>query len=70
MSLDLVSLKRRRNLMMALSGTFLLAALASFVIYFEFGQGWARFTAAAALVVCCGAQVWFIASVRRLAKGE
>jgi hypothetical protein len=66
---EVADLKRRAVLMMAVSGVAFVAALASFVFYFQFGQGWARFAAVAALVIGFGAQTWLIASLRRPNKG-
>ncbi len=65
----LSELKRRGVLMMAVSGVAFLAAIAAFVLYFEFGQGWARIAAIAALVIGFGAQTWLIASLRHPGKG-
>ena len=62
-------LKRRGLLMMAVSGLAFVAALAAFVVYFQFGQGWARIVAVAALVIGFGAQTWLIASLRRSGRG-
>ncbi len=66
---DVADLKRRGIMMMAVSGVAFLAAIASFVLYFQFGQGWARIAAVAALVIGFGAQTWLIASLRRPNKG-
>ena len=69
MSLDLHKVRRRGATMMALSWVFFLAAVAGFVAYFQFGQGWARWAAVAALVVGFGAQTWFIVSLRGSGRG-
>jgi hypothetical protein len=65
----LAELKRRGILMMAVSGAAFLAAIAGFVLYFAFGQGWARIVAVAALVIGFGAQTWLVASLRNPGKG-
>jgi hypothetical protein len=69
MSLDVATMKRRRAVMMAVCGGAVLAAFASFVFYFKFGQGWARIAAVLALLVGFGAQAWFIAGLRSPGKG-
>jgi hypothetical protein len=70
MSADLAKVKRRGAIMMVVCGVFLLAALAGFVFYFQFGQGWARWAALAALAIGFGAQIWFIAGLRGPGKGK
>jgi hypothetical protein len=70
MSDDLGKVRKRGAIMMALCGVFLLAAVAGFVFYFQFGQDWARWAAVGALVIGFGAQIWFIASLRGSGKGK
>jgi hypothetical protein len=66
---EVANLKRRGALVMGVCLAAFAAAIAGFVAYFQFGQGWARFAAVAALVIGFGAQTWFIASLRRTGKG-
>jgi uncharacterized membrane protein YjjB (DUF3815 family) len=65
MSLDVVTLKRRRTVMMAVNVLAALGALAGVIGYFKYGQGWALSGFVAALVVGFAAQIWFIAGLRR-----
>jgi hypothetical protein len=65
MSLDLATAKRRSAIMMALSLLSGLAALAGVIGYFKFHQTWAMGAFLAAVIVGFGAQIWFIASLRR-----
>jgi hypothetical protein len=69
MSLDPVAMKKRRTVMFALNALAALAALAAVVGYFKFAQGWALVAFVAALLVGFGAQIWFIAGLRRPGKG-
>ena len=41
------------------------AAVAGFIFYFKAGQEWARVAAVLALAIGFGAQIWFVASLRR-----
>jgi membrane protein YdbS with pleckstrin-like domain len=69
MSLDPTAMKKRRTVMFALNALALLAALAASVGYFKFAQPWALAAFVAALLVGFGAQIWFIAGLRRMSKG-
>ena len=62
---DLATLKRRRTVMMVVNVLAVVTALAGVVAYFKFAQDWALFVFIGALVVGFGAQVWFIAGLRR-----
>jgi CHASE2 domain-containing sensor protein len=65
MSLDVATLKRRRAVMMAVNALALLGALAGVVGYFKYAQPLALAGFVAALLVGFGAQIWFIAGLRR-----
>ena len=65
MNLDVATLKRRRTVMMVVNVLAALGALAGVVGYFKFGQTWALAGFVAALLVGFGAQIWFIAGLRR-----
>ncbi len=65
MSLDLATAKRRSAIMMGLSLFAGLAAAAGVVGYFKFHQTWALAAFLVAVIVGFGAQIWFIASLRR-----
>jgi hypothetical protein len=65
MSLDLATARRRSAIMMGLSLFSGLAALAGVVGYFKFHQPWALAAFLVAVVVGFGAQIWFIATLRR-----
>ena len=63
--MDIVAYKRRRAIMMGANTVAVLAALAAAVGYFKFAVAWALFAFVAALVLGFGAQIWFIAGLRR-----
>ena len=65
MSIDVAAAKRRLVVMGAITTVAVIAALAAAVGYFGLHQGWALAAFAAALLVGFGAQVWFIATLRR-----
>jgi hypothetical protein len=69
MTLDPQQMKRRRTVMFAFNALALLAALAAVVGYFKYGQAWALAAFVAALLMGFGAQIWFIAGLRRTSKG-
>jgi hypothetical protein len=69
MSFDPTALKQRRTVMFSLNALALLAALAAIVGYFKFAQAWALAAFVGALLVGFGAQIWFIAGLRRMSKG-
>ena len=62
---DLAVLKKRRTVMMVVNVLAALTALAGVVAYFKFAQDWALFVFVGALLAGFGAQVWFIAGLRR-----
>jgi hypothetical protein len=62
---DLAALKKRRTVMMIVNVLAAVTALAGVVAYFKFAQDWALFVFVGALLVGFGAQVWFIAGLRR-----
>ena len=63
--LDLAAVKRRRNVMMVAVVVAAVTAIGSIVLYFKFAQSWALVTFVLALLLGFGAQIWFIASLRR-----
>jgi hypothetical protein len=65
MSFDPQTLKKRRNVMLAVNGVAVLVAAASAVGYFAYAQPLALAGFVAALVAGFGAQIWFIAGLRR-----
>jgi len=69
MSLDLATAKRRSSMMLALSLIAGLASMAGIIGYFKFHQPWALAGFIVAAAVGFGAQIWFIASLRRSNKG-
>ena len=69
MTLDLETVKRRRNIMMIVNTLAALAALAAAVGYFWFELPWALGGFVVALLVGFGAQIWFIAGLRGPGKG-
>jgi hypothetical protein len=62
---DLAALRKRRMVMMVVNVLAAATALAAVVGYFKFQLGWALFVFVGALLVGFGAQVWFIAGMRR-----
>jgi hypothetical protein len=64
MTFDAVTLKKRRNLMLAANALAVLIAAGSAVGYFAYGQPLALAGFVAALVAGFGAQIWFIAGLR------
>jgi len=69
MSLDLAAARRRNSLMLAFSLVAALASMAAIVGYFKFHQPWALAGFVVAALMGFGAQIWFIASLRRANKG-
>ena len=69
MSIDLQVAKRRLIVMGVVNGLAVLAALAALVAYFRFHVGWGLGAFAVLLLVGLGAQIWFIAGLRRADKG-
>jgi hypothetical protein len=67
---DLAALKKRRTVMMVVNAVAAVAALCGVVLYFKFALGWALFVFIGALLVGFGAQVWFIAGLRRSNGGN
>jgi len=68
-SLDAATATRRMAVMGAINVVAVVAALAAIVGYFKFGVSWALIVFVAALVAGFGAQIWFIAGLRRVDKG-
>ena len=64
MSFDAETLKKRRNMMLAINGLAVLIAAASAVGYFVYAQPLALAGFVAALAAGFGAQIWFIAGLR------
>ena len=69
MSLDIDTLKRRRNLMVAVNAAAAVVAVAAIVGFLKFEMAWAGIAFIAALLVGFGTQIWFIAGLRGPAKG-
>jgi len=69
MTVDLVTIKRRRAIMMIVNVLAALAAIVSIVGYFKFALGWALIPFVVALVAGFAAQIWFIAGLRGPGKG-
>jgi uncharacterized protein YcfJ len=69
MSADVGKMKRRLAVMMACCGAAFLAAMAGFFAYFQFGQGWGRWVAVAALAIGFAGQMGLMLSLRRDSKG-
>ena len=69
MSLDVATIKRRRNIMMVANVAAAAVALAAIVAYFKFAIGWALIVLIVALLCGFGAQIWFIAGLRGPGKG-
>jgi ABC-type thiamin/hydroxymethylpyrimidine transport system permease subunit len=69
MSLDIAAVKRRRSIMLAVNGLAVLGAAAAAVGYFVYAQSWALLVFVAALLAGFGAQIWFIAGLRKPRKG-
>ena len=64
MSLDVDTLKKRRNRMVAVNGVAALVAIAGIVGFLKFDLVWAGAVFVAALLIGFGAQIWFIAGLR------
>ena len=63
---DLAAVKRRRNVMMIANVAAAVTAIAAIVLYyFKFAQSWALVAFVLALRGGFGAQIWFIAGLRR-----
>ena len=69
MSIDVAAAKRRLAVMGAVNAAAVLAAAGALVGYFRFHLGWSLAAFVAVLLVGIGAQIWFIASLRRANKG-
>ena len=63
--IDPATLKKRRNVMMVVNVLAALGALAGIVGYFGLDMAWALFVVVGSLLVGFGAQIWFIAGIRR-----
>jgi hypothetical protein len=68
-SLDVAAARRRLLVMGVVNAVAILAALAAAIGYFGLHLGWALIAFAGALLVGFGAQIWFIAGVRRAKEG-
>lgn len=69
MSFDAATLKKRRNVMLAVNGLAVLIAAVSAVGYFAYAQPLALAGFVAALIAGFGAQIWFIAGLRGPGRG-
>ncbi|HSV01849.1 MAG TPA: hypothetical protein VLI41_01475 [Phenylobacterium sp.] len=69
MSIDLQAAKRRLMIMGAIDLAAIVAALAAAAGYFGLHLGWALAAFAGALAIGFGAQIWFIAGLRRTGGG-
>ena len=69
MTLDVKAAKRRLATMGLVNALAVVAAGAALYGYFGLGIGWALGAFVAALLVGIGAQIWFIAGLRRANKG-
>jgi len=63
--LDLEGVNRRRAVMMIANVVAAATAIGSIVLYFKFAQSWALVAFVLALLLGFGAQIWFIAGLRR-----
>jgi hypothetical protein len=68
-TVDTVTLKKRRTIMAVVNTLAVLTALAAIVGYFQFALVWALAVFVAALLVGFAAQIWFIAGLRGAGKG-
>ena len=69
MTVDVKTAKRKLMVMAAINAVAVLAAAAALYAYFALHIGWGLAVFAALLAVGIGAQIWFIASLRRSDKG-
>lgn len=69
MSVDLKAAKRRLAVMGVINAFAVLAAAAALVGYFRYDLTWALGAFVVAMLVGFGAQIWFIAALRRADKG-
>ena len=69
MTLDVKAAKRRLATMGLVNALAVVAAGVALYGYFGLGFGWALGVFVAALLVGIGAQIWFIAGLRRANKG-
>jgi hypothetical protein len=68
-TLDVRAAKRRLVVMIAVNAVALAAGIVALVGYFRFHLDWALAAFAVLIAVGIGAQIWFIASLRRADKG-
>jgi len=68
-TIDLQASRRRLMVMGVINVVAVLAAAASLVGYFRFDVTWALAAFVVAMLVGFGAQIWFIAALRRADKG-
>jgi uncharacterized membrane protein len=69
MTLDLVTIKKRRTIMMVVNVLAGVTAVAAIVAYFHLQLEWALVVFVAALVMGFAAQIWFIAGLKGPGKG-
>ena len=69
MTLDVDAAKKRLVTMLAIDGVCMLIAIAAAVGAFAFGQAWLQWVFGLAVIAGFGAQIWFIAALRRAGKG-
>jgi hypothetical protein len=68
-SVDIRAAKRRLAVMGVINVIAVLAAAAALVGYFRFNLTWALGAFVVAMLVGFGAQIWFIAALKRADKG-
>lgn len=64
-NVDMAAVTRRRNVMMVAVVVAAATAIGSIILYFKFAQSWALVSFVLALLMGFGAQIWFIAGLRR-----
>lgn len=69
MTIDVRAAKRRLAVMGVVNVVAVLAAMGALVGYFRFHLDWALGVFAVLMLVGVGAQIWFIAGLRRADKG-
>jgi nitrate reductase NapE component len=69
-TLDVAAAKRRMMVMLAIDVVCLIIAVAAAVGAFAFGVAWLQLVFGAALLAGFGAQIWFIAGIRRTSGGS
>jgi hypothetical protein len=69
LTLDVDAAKKRLVTMLAIDGVCMLVAIVAAVGAFAYGVGWLNWLFGLAIVAGFGAQIWFIAALRRAGKG-